>query len=570
MNEENIKETFLLPIQYRQHIPINDNINNDLELLNTVDNSSIPVYNHLFNPKTNVGKITIESWGKGYTNDKKFLKDSQKMYSNFDISQDTDIVNKTNQEWNQIKGIPDIEEKYQYIEWEQLKWLNYNPILLQILSILNITSPLLQLITPLIMLILPFFFLKLLGHNINITNYIHILKQIIAKNQLGQILMNFQGASIKTKVYGVIMLGFYLYSIYQNIISCYHFYINAYHIIDRINSLKKYLKYTSEKMMKFSNLIEPYNTYTEFNTDLKQKRIDIENFIEELEILPEKTKSFKTVRIFGLIMKTFYKLHYDSDVNEMVLYSFGFNGYIDTVNGLKNNIINKDVNPIRISSKNKCSFKDIYHPSLKNEQPIKNNISLDKSMIITGPNAAGKTTLLKSTIINLIFTQQTGFGFYKKGTLNPYKYIHSYINIPDSCSRDSLFQSEARRCKNILNIIENNKNDRHFCVFDELYSGTNPYEAISNAYAYLEHMINNKNVKIILTTHYIKLCKLFSNNKKIKNYNMKTFVENNVSKYTYKLTSGYSDTKGGIAVLKALKYPDSIIKKATEIIENIE
>ena len=74
-------------------------------------------------------------------------------------------------DWREIKGIGDIEEKYQYIEWDQLKWLNYNPILLQILSILNITSPLLQLITPLIMLILPFFFLKLLGHNLTINNY---------------------------------------------------------------------------------------------------------------------------------------------------------------------------------------------------------------------------------------------------------------------------------------------------------------------------------------------------------------------------------------------------------------
>ena len=132
---------------------------------------------------------------------------------------------------------------------------------------------------------------------------------------------------------------------------------------------------------------------------------------------------------------------------------------------------------------------------------------------------------MKSTIINLIFSQQIGYGFYDSGVLNPYKYVHCYINIPDSCSRDSLFQSEARRCKNILNIIEQNQNERHFCVFDELYSGTNPYEAVSNAYAYLRHLINNKNVKVILTTHYLNLCKLFRKNKKIKNCSMKTIED---------------------------------------------
>jgi len=371
-------------------------------------------------------------------------------------------------------------------------------------------------------------------------------------------------------VYGLVMLGFYLYSIYQNIVSCYHFYTNAYYIIDKINSLKNYLKYTNDNMIKFSGLIEPYNTYTGFNSNLKNAIHNNENFINELDALPEKTKTIKTVRIFGVIMKTFYKLHYDTNINDLLLFSLGFNGYIDTLGGLNDNILNKDINPIKFSSSNKCSFKDIYHPSLKESNPIKNNISLSKSMIITGPNAAGKTTLLKSTIINLIFTQQTGFGFYRKGVLNPYKYIHSYINIPDSCSRDSLFQSEARRCKNILDIIEKNNKDRHFCVFDELYSGTNPYEAISNAYGYLDHIIKNKNVKIILTTHYIKLCKLFRDNKKIKNYNMETFVENHVSNNTYKLVPGYSTTKGGLAVLKSLNYPISIINKAEEIIENIE
>ena len=53
---------------------------------------------------------------------------------------------------------------------------------------------------------------------------------------------------------------------------------------------------------------------------------------------------------------------------------------------------------------------------------------------------------VKSYIINLL-SQQIGFGYYKKGILNPFDYIHCYINIPDDCSRDSLFQSEVRRCK---------------------------------------------------------------------------------------------------------------------------
>lgn len=567
--EENIKNTFHLPISYQETTKINDNIKSDLELLKTKDDETKSAYNHLFNPTTNVGNVMLESWGDKFTNNKQFLLDSQNIMKNYNIDQDSDIVNKTAKDWYEIKNIEDIEEKYQYIEWERLKWLNYNPFLLQILSFINITSPVLQLMTPIFMLIIPFFFLKLMGKNITMDNYIHILKQVIARHQIGQVLTSFSDASIKTKLYGLLMLAFYFYSIYQNIISCYHFYINAYYIVDKIQSLKQYLKYTRNNMEKYYQLTKDYASYQTFHKDMNEYKIEIDNFIEELEMLPEKTRSFKTVKVFGLIMKYFYRLHYDDNINDIVCYSLGFNGYIDTLCGLKNNILNNNINSSKFTKKNKSNFKDIYHPSLKDKSPIKNDVNLDKSIILTGPNAAGKTTLLKSSIINIIFTQQTGFGFYKKGILNPYKFIHSYINIPDSCSRDSLFQSEARRCKNILDIINNNKNDRHFCVFDELYSGTNPYEAVSNAYGYLNYLIKNKNVKIILTTHYIKLCKLFRKNKNIKNYNMETFINNHISKNTYKIVSGYSKTKGGIAVLKSLDYPENIIKEAEKILKNI-
>ena len=96
-----------------------------------------------------------------------------------------------------------------------------------------------------------------------------------------------------------------------------------------------------------------------------------------------------------------------------------------------------------------------------------------------------------------------------KQILNPYDYIHCYINIPDTSSRDSLFQAEVRRCKNILENIEKHKKDRHFCIFDELFSGTNPYEAISSGYGYLKYISKNNKNTFILTTHYIKLCNLF-------------------------------------------------------------
>ena len=121
-----------------------------------------------------------------------------------------------------------------------------------------------------------------------------------------------------------------------------------------------------------------------------------------------------------------------------------------------------------------------------------------------------------------------------------------------------------------MNVIETQPHLRHFCVFDELYSGTNPYEAISSAYSYLDFISKNKNVRFLLTTHFIRLCNLFEKKSKITNKSMKTIEDEEKNpQYTYKITKGISNVKGGVTVLKNLKYPEQIIKTANHILDKI-
>ena len=214
-----------------------------------------------------------------------------------------------------------------------------------------------------------------------------------------------------------------------------------------------------------------------------------------------------------------------------------------------------------------------------NANPVKNSYTLDKHILITGPNAAGKTTLLKTTIFNIILSQQIGFGFYKSAHLDPYDIIHCYINIPDTSGRDSLFQAEARRCKDILTQIEtNNKTIRHFCVFDELYSGTNPYEAIGSAHSFLTYLNKYDNIRFMLTTHYLDLCKRLDADNNIQNVHMNIELShtnnengtiNENFKYTYKMLPGISTIKGGIKVLNDLEYPSEIIENTRDIIKEL-
>jgi DNA mismatch repair ATPase MutS len=215
--------------------------------------------------------------------------------------------------------------------------------------------------------------------------------------------------------------------------------------------------------------------------------------------------------------------------------------------------------------KNHTSFKQLYYPPC--ETPIKNDVVINKKIIITGPNAAGKTTIIKSTLMNIILSQQIGYGFYDSANIKPYHYLHSYLNIPDTSGRDSLFQAESRRCKEILDSLEKESDKRHFCIFDELYSGTNPYEAVASAYGYIDYLSSMKNVDLMLTTHYISLCDNLKTNKKIKNYKMKVDVEEDYDvKYLYKLERGISKIKGGIKVLYDLEYPKTIIENTKQLL----
>ena len=91
---------------------------------------------------------------------------------------------------------------------------------------------------------------------------------------------------------------------------------------------------------------------------------------------------------------------------------------------------------------------------------------------------------------------------------NPYTHIHSYLNIPDTSGRDSLFQTESRRCKEIIDITENHETERHFTIFDELFSGTNPVGASRSAYAFLLYLSKYDNVDFIFNDSLYFICKI--------------------------------------------------------------
>jgi len=568
-----INKNFLLPIEFdKQKQEIFENLYSDLELLKQSD-SNKTIYETTFRPSSKIGHELLDKWCKYYTTNTEFLKDSQKLYKSVDkskLSPPTPEIEKCWKSWNDIKEMDNFIETFQYIEWEKLEFLNKSEMFLAVLTFYQTISPLLSLLAPIILLIIPFLILKVLKKPITIAEYVQVLRQQLDKHSMGQLFTRFDSLSWGQRIYLIMCCGMYVYQIYQNGLACYHFYLNTKQINQTFGSLKLYLEHTKSQMKNYLILVKPLKSYTAYTEYINTKLEMIEKLSEIIDSIPLTTLNPQKFASMGKIMKEFYILQTNPEIQDLLLFTFGFHGYIESIQGVSTNIKLQQINKIKIKSSKKVKLyiKNAYHPCIS-DNIVRNTIDMSHNIIITGPNAAGKTTLLKTTVINVLLAQQIGYGFHQGGYIAPFNSIHCYLNIPDTNARDSLFQAEARRCGDILKYIEHRKDQKHFCIFDELYSGTNPYEAVATAYGYLNFITANPNIRFMLTTHYIRLCKLFKKHEQVSNYNMETDIKDYIPRYSYKMVKGISKIKGGITVLKQLNYPEKILNEANKIINKL-
>jgi hypothetical protein len=338
-------------------------------------------------------------------------------------------------------------------------------------------------------------------------------------------------------------------------------YNNTIKINDYLLEMRDYINYSINNMECFINLNKEFTCYSGFCNDISKHCIELQKMKVLLNRIQPFELSFKKLLDMGYLLKCYYELHSHKEWETSLLFSFGFEGYMNNLLGVFENLENKNVSFADFDLSGNCKIEKQYYPPLIDENPVKNDCKLDKNMIISSPNAGGKTTIIKSTTLNIIFSQQLGCGFYKSCILNPYTHIHSYLNIPDTSGRDSLFQAESRRCKEIIDIINQSKpNSRHFGIFDELYSGTNPKEATKSAYAFLLYLSEKNNVNFMLTTHYVAICSKFKKSNRIQNYKMVVEnLENGGLKYTYKMKKGISKIQGAVKILEQMDYPKEII-----------
>jgi hypothetical protein len=582
-------EKFKLPIHYLDSndvFTLSTTVADDLEL---VSDKSRSMYEYLFQPDNDFALYLIPEWKKQYTTNTVFLNDTQEILKKMgDIKSDLENITSENCEycdndklepihidhakfaniWDDLKNEDYFLEKYSYIDWDIFKQFNQSQSFLQFMSLINVVSPFLSLCMPLFLLVLPFVLLKIQRIPITFSIYIETLKDIAKNHFIGKSLSSMESFKFDKLFYFFFTVILYIIQIYQNVTTCCRFYKNMYFINDSLLEIRNYTVHSINTMDIFLQKTKEYTSYSGFHKKIEENREQLIRIYGLLKPVYEFKHTIGKFTESGYMLKCYYELYSNKEFETALSFSMGFHGYISNMTGVYSQFTRGNVSFAEFG-KTPTKFIEQYYPPLIEENPVKNNCSLKKNIIISAPNKAGKTTILKTTTINIIFSQQIGCGFYSSATLKPYTHIHSYLNIPDTSGRDSLFQAESRRCKDIIDLIQANNDPEkysHFCIFDELYSGTNPGEASKAGCAFLEYLSEFSNVNFMLTTHYMSICKKFKKSERIQNYKMQVnIMENGDFEYTYLLNKGISKIKGAIRVLKDMDYPKEIIDKIEKI-----
>ena len=205
--------------------------------------------------------------------------------------------------------------------------------------------------------------------------------------------------------------------------------------------------------------------------------------------------------------------------------------------------------------------EDIYHPLLVN--PVKNSVSFNKGVLLTGSNASGKSTMLKTVAVAAVLAQAVNTVPAKKYSAPRYRVYTSLALNDDILAGESYYMTEIKSLKRIMDSSRDDKSPILACV-DEVLRGTNTNERISASYVILKKL-SSVNGIIFAATHDLELANLL--NDIYDNYHFEETINQNDISFEYRILPGIATTRNAIKLLEIVGYDKDIITEATRISE---
>jgi hypothetical protein len=419
-----------------------------------------------------------------------------------------------------------------------------------------VLSPLIGIISPVVYFIVPFLVLRFrYGLKLPFKTYINVLFQSSG------MLFKLNGWSDNLKYCSyVFTLLFYFQSAINSVEVSRTLYCMTDYIISKVNNISKFISSGNALVQEHSSTInEVANIF--YGVTLEASGAVI-NPPTQLHDVWEK---WWIASNFGSLL-SFYKNIDKKAVSDLLSRVY----MIDTlcsISSLKNDM-NYDYVDYVHDSKPKLHLVGAWHPSIANAIPNDTiiGVHMPNNAVITGPNAGGKSTMIKSVVLNTLLAQTLTVCCCRSFCMTPFAFINTQINIPDCKGKESLFQAEMNRCKNNIDVTKSMGENRFsLIVMDEIFNSTSPVEGIAAAYAVAAHLGRLPRVVMLFTTHYSYLTKL-AKTMAFTNYKMNVkMLPGGRFEYPYKMKRGISRQHIALDLLETNGFDAALIAEAKEI-----
>jgi DNA mismatch repair protein MutS len=311
----------------------------------------------------------------------------------------------------------------------------------------------------------------------------------------------------------------------------------------------------------------------------KQTLVNAERYItEELKIYEEKILSAES-KIFEIEFKIYNDLllkagQYIAEIQQNAKVLASLDALLSFVKvAVENNYVKPQINESK-----KIEIIESRHPVIEKQLPlgeayVPNDIILDDEqqqiLIITGPNMAGKSALLRQTALIVLMAQIGSFVPAASASIGLVDKIFTRVGANDNLSRgESTFMVEMTETASILN----NLSDRSLIIMDEIGRGTSTYDGVSIAWSIAEFIHNHAKFKpwTLFATHYHELNQLTEDLPRIKNFNVSVKELNGKVVFLRKLKAGGSEHSFGIHVAQIAGMPQGVVLRANEILHSLE
>jgi hypothetical protein len=543
------------------------NLTNDIELFNSFSGDDNTLFKQVDRHCTTGGsKVYLKYMLQSPLRDCGALIDRQSVIKKIEplTTEHKDVMERIKENENSFLSLFGEEEetikdvyKMVYYRSNFTSWLNGDEYAITALNVYSIIfSPSIGVLSPIMYFIVPYLVLYFkLGISMPFKSYIQMTFKtmfmttsgILGKS--GGIFDNFKYISY------AFSLIFYFQSMFNSIELSTTMYKISNLLTNKVNNVIQFIRDCQTIVDAYWNVEIPNDVFG-CNVD----KYDVDTYFQNVS-----TEPFSLLSNFGSRLKIFKNIKPEAYV-PLIQQVY----MLDTCWAIKQKVQLDKYAFAKFTSNNvECNMTDMWHPCIAPEVVVHNNVKLGgdsdiRNMIVTGPNAGGKSTLIKAILSNVLLSQTLTIVAAKSSTISPFHLIHSQINIPDCKGKESLFEAEMHRSKESIDMLKECRGPS-LIVMDEIFNSTNPIEGISGAYAIAKQIGSYKTNITIISTHYLYLTKLAAKLKHFANYKMGVEISGDDIKFPYKLKKGICKQFIALELLKQNGFDAKIIKDAIEI-----